>query len=247
MLFLFFICSAAADAQNYTSPYGNLPDKLSHPVYFIDGKEIDIVTLKKTDPCIIEKSDYLKPAEAAKTYGAKGRFGVYKLSSRKKTVYADKGGVYRLTLYTPQDSASLLRREYSGNDLDALFQGIVKEYPNAYLVIDDLRFINNAGTGLSLTKEAGAFNIIHAAYAADSLSASVAELLFYSNKVYISGSFYFSGSGFQNVLSCSAADMPCIRNYLKLCRPGTTVVLEACRYNNPKDGNGVISKVIKLN
>ena len=242
----FFTVSPQVLALNDTIP--KLTESENHPLYFLDGKEVNISSLKKIDPCIIDKFDYIKSEEAAKTHGIKGRLGVYKMFSGKKPTYSNKDGHYASTFYIYGDSSRNVRQErLFGNSLDSLFLVIVKGYPNSYLAIDELRFTNKDGINTFLQKESAAFNILHANYAIDSVSKTMAELIFYTFKIYKAGRIYFSGSNFKNVITCNATDINCVRSNFSMCTIGSIITLEGCLYRNPQDGNEAINKTIKLN
>ncbi|GAO42930.1 M56 family metallopeptidase [Flavihumibacter petaseus] len=52
------------------------------PLYIIDGKEADAATVRALDPHSIDRIEVFKDAEAAKTYGEKGKNGVIKLTTK---------------------------------------------------------------------------------------------------------------------------------------------------------------------
>jgi len=134
---------------------------------------------------------------------------------------------------------------YSGRNLDTIFYEIRKSYPTSELVIDDL-FFRNGDKTIPLQTISGVFNLIYMKHHVDSVSKSVAEAIFYSSRNYLSGKFYFSGSNYTNVVTCSANDMSCIQANLKRCTVGSIITLEGCQLRNSKNANEFLSKSIKL-
>jgi hypothetical protein len=214
-------------------------------LFFLDNQEISYAAVRKMDPFKIDSTLFIKAIDAVKQYGEKGRFGVVKIFSRRAPI-SFKEGHFRLTLYYHNDTTKFVRmRSYSGGKLADLLNFIVKEHDGFELMIDDLRNADSTQDHQSLLVVAGAFNLIHANVQTDSVSKSMAEVLYYGYKIYGAGRFYFSGEGFRNTMSCTASDITCVRNNINRCAPGSIIIMEGCktRINGKEE---VINKVMKL-
>jgi hypothetical protein len=96
--------------------------KIICPIYFLDEREIDYLSVKKIDPKTIGKIEYQKASDAARGYGIKGRFGIIKIATKKKQASLKIVGFYSFTIYIAGDTAKYLKQvRYSGKDLDTLF------------------------------------------------------------------------------------------------------------------------------
>jgi hypothetical protein len=215
---------------------------------FLDGKEISFADLVKMEPGIISKYEYVKANEAVKTYNTKGRFGIMKLTSNKKPVIYTAVS-YKTTLYfIPDTSNSFVHvADYMDNDLKKMFSRMEADHPGCSLTIDNLAYYDKSGKAGNLQNEMSFFNLSHFNGSYDSISAQLAELIFYSVKPFISGTIYFSGTYFPNVVIVFKNDFVSLQKHFQRCAAGSIINFDNCIYKNP-DGSlsKPLTKTIKL-
>lgn len=226
-----------ANAQNTT------------PLLILDGAEVSLADLKKMDYNSISNHYYKKAFEAVKQYGPKGRFGVNVLTSSKKPI-TYRNVRFTITLYFIPDTpnSAIHVANYMGEDLKKIFDRIITEHPKSSLCIDGLAYHHKTDSLISIGNEISFFNLLKCkSFQKDSLSIQMAELLYYSVKTFLSGTIYFSGENFPNVIVATKKDFPSLQNYFGRCAPGSIITFENCIYKNP-DGtlSKPLTKTIKL-
>lgn len=206
----------------------------------LDGVETSLDDIKKMEPNAISNYDFIKPREAVKEYGVKGRFGVRLLTSNKRPI-AYRNVTFSATLYFIPDSANSLvhTSNYAGGDLAKLFRRMISEHPQSNLCIDNLVCRYKTDSTVYLQNETSFFNLLNCRSLPDSLSVQTAELFYYSAKLFISGTIYFSGNGFSNVITVTKNNYSSLSNLANRCIPGSIVTFENCVY---KELNGSLSK-----
>lgn len=220
--------------------FHNIQAQRKAPLLLLDGEEISFTDLRKMEPNAIGKYDFITPKEAVKQYSIRGRFGVTVLSSNKKPV-SYKNGLFSATLYFIPDTpnSSIHVTNCFGNDLKQMFSRVSAEHPHCNLCLDYLIYRNDKDSITYLDKEMSYFNLLNCGDRTDSLSIQMAEFLYYAAKPFLSGTIYFSGNSFPNVITVTKKDFPSLPNLFARCTPGSVITFENCVY---KETNGTLSK-----
>jgi len=104
---------------------GRVDTTRSHPLIFVDGKELEYAKLNGIDPNIIESVSVLKDKSATAIYGGRGEKGVILITTKKKGAEKKEITGDATRRATPADtirSNDSLRIETKQREVDTLFQ-----------------------------------------------------------------------------------------------------------------------------
>ncbi|WP_462254958.1 hypothetical protein [Ferruginibacter sp.] len=129
--------------------------------------------------------------------------------------------------------------------LDTLFARCM---PGSVVTFDNIKLINKKAEEITIAGKAyffygGAYvNIDSSRY-----PGNINEIFELSKKIFISGTIYFSGENFHNVLTVHTGENDLLKNLIARCSPGSIISFENCIFKNT-DGTLAkpITKSIKL-
>jgi hypothetical protein len=129
--------------------------------------------------------------------------------------------------------------KFFGHNLIDLMKLIDSSSNGAIVTLDNVRFINAKGESKSVTEIPYKFNKNQCTDTY--VSKAVQEVRKLLALDFVSGTIYFSGTNFINVISATPKGINSLKSYYDRCGPGSIITLDNCIYKN---FNGTFSKPI---
>jgi hypothetical protein len=155
-------------------------------------------------------------------------------------------GIYSGTAYFHGNGLKHVRSlDFSGTDLNLLMVRIDSASNGANVTIDNLRFITPTGKTTPIKKIPYQFN--RAKDTAKFVSQAVQTVNKLKAYDFVSGTIYFTGFGYREVVLVNASDRKTLYQYYNRSGPGTTIILDNCVYRNANGSlSGPLNQSIKL-
>jgi hypothetical protein len=174
------------------------------------------------------------------------QYKIKKTIAKSATDSAKRHPFYNALVYFSGNGQSQVKMAtFYSSDLPSLMKMIDSTSNGAIVTFDYLKYVNGYGDTKLITEIPYKFN-----KGTDTVkyeSNIIKELKKLINLNFISGTVYFSGTYFPNVLITYPKGIESLNTYFKRCAPGTIVVFENCIYKN-EDGSvsKPLSKSFKL-
>lgn len=157
-----------------------------------------------------------------------------------------EAGTYTALVYISDDGRQNVRSiTCFSADLNELMKMIDSASKGSVVIFDYLKFVSSKGVTTEIKEIPYNFKRLGNKGLIKSQAALEVEKL--QSLKFISGTIYFSGFGFTNVLSAKASDSSTLYRYYARSGPGTTITLDNCILKNVNGSLSTpVSKSVKL-
>ena len=119
---------------------------------------------------------------------------------------------------------------YSTEDLNSLMESIHRDSKGAFVTFDYLKFTNSKGITKDITDIPYHFSNLKKPVTINNPSVEELNKLITLN--FVSGTIYFAGSGYSNVVSVKATDSVALFKCYQRYSPGSKIAFDNCIYKN---------------